>query len=486
MSRLGEERTENPNRDLPNLIPLPSSPINIPPPMPTLRLDFGPSGLDLESEIRALQDPRNITTGFPTSHPLGWGFESGIQEVNAASPPGETCIPESPDDAFALPPPPQLATGHLGDDHNENDTSADYNAFSVTPAPGDETAVARRRYSVALFSSRSMDLDFEISRHVVQNPFRGGPEVPQAEDNRSESDLTEATFSPPSLSVAESASDAAIEALQVTERDWRRNDSLFDDFALQEVPHQLPQHGPPSPTRSLQLPFRPKPVLTKHVSFESVVFKPFLDRIAARRLEVFRPGSDLTLGQRYFPHVTIGATTSYEYPRQTSLDSDSSNTSARNISSEDSGSSEDVGIFERVDRPPPLHIRKQSGTEVPLPHEVLLPQTPKDAASPHTPGSSPTRTPSMGDRQLFDLQSAERNARYNAIHSGNFGSDLHLADFGNAGPGSRGSTPKRDDGEKGGDVRGSPTRAECAVPALPVAAREHRIAKGMSWSLSRD
>lgn len=70
----------------------------------------------------------------------------------------------------------------------------------------------------------------------------------------------------------------------------------------------------------------------------------------------------------------------------------------------------------------------------------------------------------MGDRQLFDLQRAEREARYNAILSGKSPStvlrktsDIKLAEFGNAGPGSKGSTPTRSSGGRGGQRRMSPT-----------------------------
>lgn len=234
-----------------------------------------------------------------------------------------------------------------------------------------------------------------------------------------------------------------------------RKDSLIDN-----IEQTIPQHGPPSPTRTVRLPLRPKAPLTKHTSHDSMIFRPILDRLAAKKLDILRPGSDPTLRQRYFPHVLVDASNNAQFPRQTSLDSDGSKTS------EDSN--DDSGIFERAVEPvSPLHIRKQPG--VSPAKNVPSPRTPKDNADPQTPGSSPFRTPSMGDRQLFEMQRAERNARYNAIHSGscvfNGDFDFQLADFDHAGPGSRGSTPGRNSMEGGSEGSGSPSRSERAVPA---------------------
>lgn len=234
-----------------------------------------------------------------------------------------------------------------------------------------------------------------------------------------------------------------------------RKDSLFD-----EIERTIPQHGPPSPTRSVRLPLRPKAPLTKHSSYDSIVLRPILDRFTAKKLGNLRPGSDPTLRQRFFPHVVVDTSTIAEYPRQTSLDSDGSKSSGE--------SNNDSGIFERAVEPvSPLHIRKQAG--IAPTKNAPSPCTPRETADPHTPDSSPLRTPSMGDRRVFDMQRAERNARYNAIHSGSYGAvindnfDFQLADFNNAGPGSRGSTPGRNSGES--DAGNSPGRLGHAVAA---------------------
>ena len=215
------------------------------------------------------------------------------------------------------------------------------------------------------------------------------------------------------------------------------------------------QHGLPSPERCVRLPLRPKS-LTTHTSFESTLFKPILDRVAAKQLGVFRPGSDPSLRQKYFPHAAASMSSPVRYSSQPSLDLD-------DTESDDTESCDDIGLFERaIERPAPLHIRKQSNS-TPV-HAAPSPQTPASTSTLQVSGSSPIRTPSMGDRQLFDLQRAEREARYNAILSGKSPStvlrktsDIQLAEFGNAGPGSKGSTPTRSSGGRGGQRRMSPT-----------------------------
>lgn len=266
--------------------------------------------------------------------------------------------------------------------------------------------------------------------------------------------------------------------------EYLRKDSVFEDLNEEAIP----QSGPPSPTRKVKLPLRPKNDLVSRTSYESMVFKPTLNRAAAKQLGVFRPGSDPTLRQRYFPHLPVSPSTLAKHARQFSLDSDDGGTPVTQKSTQDSD------IFERaVETPSPLQIRKQSGFTVT--HFSSPPGTPRegpDAA--HAPNSSsPTRTPSMGDRQVFDLQRAKRNARYNAIHSGDAkvdgDSDLQLADFGNAGPGSRGSSPKRNDSEEAIDMKKAELLLEQALAALPAAQADPmaRSAKGrVMFTLSRD
>ena len=230
------------------------------------------------------------------------------------------------------------------------------------------------------------------------------------------------------------------------ERAYPRKDSLFDGSTAGDIP----QHGLPSPTRKVKLPLRLKNEVTKHTSFESLVFKPNLDRVAAKELGVFQPSSDPSLRERYFPHLPVSPSSLVRHACQSSLDSGDGGIPTTQNSSEHSG------IFERaVETPSPLQIRKQPGFIVT--HFTSSPGTPREGPVPALApsSSSPTRTPTMGDRQLFDLQRAERNVRYNAIHSGGDGhartegdSDLRLADSDNAGPGSRGSSPKRKDSEE--------------------------------------
>jgi hypothetical protein len=207
--------------------------------------------------------------------------------------------------------------------------------------------------------------------------------------------------------------------------------------------------------------------LTSRASYKSsIVFKPNLDRAAAKQLGVFRTGSDPSLRQRYFPHLPVSPVSPLNHARQSSLDSDDGGTPTTQ------SSSELAAIFERaVETPSPLQIRKQSGFTAP---HFSSPGTPKEGADPahaHS-GSSPIRTPSMGDRHLFDMQRAERNARYNALQAvgGNAkeddDSDLQLADFDNAGPGSKASSPKRNNSEESIDMKAAEFLLEQALTAL--------------------
>ena len=229
-----------------------------------------------------------------------------------------------------------------------------------------------------------------------------------------------------------------------------RQDSLFND-TYQSIVYEK---GPPSPERSVKLPLRPKATMTKHTSCDSTVFMPILDRVAANNLHMLRPGCDPVLRQKYFPHAAVAENDSVNRQREPSLDSDEA-------APGNTESSVAVGVFERaVEQPSPLHIRKQSNTRTI--DTDLSTEEPVSPSTASAPDSSPARTPSMGDRQQFDRQRAERNARYSAIFSGehcammDLDAALQLAEFGNAGPVFKGSTPKRDGDGKKSDSRESP------------------------------
>ena len=317
-------------------------------------------------------------------------------------------------------------------------------------APADtEVSRAQKKYRDSLAGlGEGLELeklDSEVTRHVEQNPFVGAPGTPAPAFCRSETVVPTAHSSP---------LDENFDAIQISTRTTRspahfqelKENHINDLFLSEGTKHEIVhQHGPPSPERPVRLPLRPKPA--KQASFESTLFKPILDRVAAKHLGVFRPGSDPSLRQKYFSHSTASTSSPVRYPRQPSLDLDLDDTE-----SDDSESCDDLRLFERtVEQPSPLNIRKQSNTTPG--HTAPSPQTPASASTPQAPGSSPIRTPSMGDRRLFDLQRAERDARYNAIHSGGSpstmpknSSDIQLAEFDNAGPGSKGSTPTRSSG----------------------------------------
>ena len=260
-----------------------------------------------------------------------------------------------------------------------------------------------------------------------------------------------------------------------------RKDSLFSS---EDTEHEIVhQHGPPSPERSVRIPIRPKPA--KQTSFESTLFKPILDRVAAKHLGVFRPGSDPSLRQKYFPHSAVSTVSPVRYPRQPSIDSE-------DTESDDSELCEDLRLFERtVEKPSPLCIRKQSNN---IPgHTASSPETPTSTSALQTTGSSPIRTPSMGDKRLFDLQRAERNARYNAILSGEApcpmlknDSNTQLAAFDNAGPGSKSSTPTRSSGGQQGQRRLSPTYLQRLMGQDPSHTPSRRLEVSALMVRSRD
>ncbi|KAM0720711.1 hypothetical protein Q7P37_004848 [Cladosporium fusiforme] len=553
-SPLAKEQDQDQDKDSASSIPLPSSPIAIPSPqIPSLKLDFGlPALLSsitgvTEAELaerEVLQDPKDITAGAPSSHPLAWDcgkadprvprHDSAITESMSSS-----CWPRKPsstmdsigflqtplierDDPFrqASPMPgttlclevedatqgepdhslpamgevvqsmdvsnpcganPALAKNGILQVKREEIKTADGKTCLLpsplamfqfeepalgAPCSGDrqdgeldtnpsDAVLAHNAMETqqAVETSNTMSPTKELDLATISRGFQQGSDKLSTEprSGRSDSMLTQVPDSPGSdenldpqaaLSDFDAVGAASLDKRQKCEEYGApRKDSLFDD-----IEKTIPQHGPPSPTRTVRLPLRPKTPLTKHNSCESMIFRPILDRLAAKKLGSLRPGSDPTLRQRYFPHVAVDVSTIVEYPRQTSLDSDGSKTSEE--------SKDDSGIFERAVEPvSPLHIRKQTGI-TPI-KDAPSPHTPRETVDPHTPGSSPFRTPSMGDRRLFDMQRAERNARYNAIHSIHADFDFQLADFGHAGPGSRGSTPGRNSAD-GGSESNSP------------------------------
>jgi hypothetical protein len=585
-------RDEHTNKDPATLIPLPSSPINIPPPVPTLRLDLGPPAMlspfnmtsaDL-AEIKVLQDPTNITTGMPPSCPLDWQDRSGpVQlrrgtfvaggelpsmeakqlsveprlsgdstpenditfgnQISALTPLGPPRFAElhSPlehyqphlhhlsnsaahlaesEDPFQEPHftrmVSELPVAMIDEEPNEvrqqssecietiesptapvssaaiatdfhlpssaatirqkgADNSADgfqnvspLSAIGRKESTNAEVLIAQQRYRDSLAGLEETlvieELEPGIVQHIEQNPFVGGPGIPGPALKRSDSlvptphsEPLENRFEFPEIPEKATSTSEVLPSSHNPNCREQRKDSVFSEKELEHV-HE---HGPPSPERSVRLPLRPKPSMVKHTSFESTIFKPILDRVAAKNLGVFRPGPDPSLRQKYFPRVIVGANSPVECPRQSSLDSDDANMI-------ETRSCDVVGIFERtVEQPSPLHIRKQSNT-TPV-HTVLSSQTPVGSTTPGSPGSSPTRIPSMGDRQQFDLQRAERHARYSAIYSDECndsldnGSNLQLAQFGNAGPGSLCSMPKHGNGGEGSGKCDTPSSMDRAM-----------------------
>jgi hypothetical protein len=390
--------------------------------------------------------------------------------------------PGSPIELLELPPPLfSLPSKDVGNNNDRGQTKC-----AVEPAHELQVDCAQRPLiapSVSALSSliagadQKSREDFSIEKPVTaglslsRRGSRSGV-ARKSSDSSYENDDTPMkakAWSP--LSAIDLASIRAVQdPLMIQRSDYLRRDSLFEDPNVDgSNEDDIPQHGPPSPTRKLKLPLRPKNEFISRASYKSLVFKPNLDRAAAKQLGVFRAGSDPSLRQRYFPHLPVSPSSRVNHARQSSLDSDDGGTPPTQSGSECSA------IFERaVETPSPLQIRKQSGFTV---SHFSSPSTPKEGPdSAHAPsGSSPFRTPSMGDRQLFDLQRAERNARYNAIHSGgqdakyDSDSDLRLADFDNAGPGSCASSPKRIESEESIDMKAAEFLLKQALAALSTA-----------------
>lgn len=376
-----------------------------------------------------------------------------------------TCLSDIEDaiDTFQLPSPLLALRGSSSQRTRHVAEQAECAAPIAKPSdsgrvsPNAEVCSAQHTYrdSLAGLGEDSVldELDSTVTQHVKQNPFVGGPGTPLRASRRSDSIVPNSTPSPPEESL--DAIEIPTRATQTLKQkpNEKRKDSLFEDMKHETVY----EHGAPSPERCVRLPLRPKPALTKHTSFDSTLSKPILDRVAAKNFGAFRPGSDPSLRQKYFPHTVVETKTSVQCSLPLDLD---------DALSGNSGSCDDADIFERtVERPSPLHIRKQSSTT--LVHTFSSPQTPVSNSTSQAPGSSANRTPSMGDRHQFDLQRAERNARYNAIHSGDFSSTqladdlaLQLAEFENAGPGSKSSTPTCSSGGRVGDKRATRTSLE--------------------------
>jgi hypothetical protein len=416
--------------------------------------------------------------------------------VNALTPPTPTDavvtrkdMPEDAIDVIQLPSP--VVTLSIPSSHPPSiPEQPDHETSEETPSESEkahqmdtEVTRARKKYRDSLAALEGVELEkleSKVTRHVEQNPFVGAPGTPAPSSHRTDSTRTHVHTSPSgeNFDVLE-IPDRKAEHIQESKEN--RRDSLFD-IGKHEIVYQ---HGPPSPERCVRLPLRPKSTLMKHTSFESTLFKPILDRVAAKHLGVFRPGSDPSLRQKYFPHSAVSTCSPVRYPREPSLDLD-------DTQSDDTESCDDVGLFERaIERPSPLHIRKQSNN-TPV-HAVSSPQTPASTSTLQAPGSSPIRTPSMGDRRLFDLQRAERDARYNAIHAGVSPStvlkgspDILLAEFGNAGPGSKGSTPTRSSGGRGGQRRMSPTYLQRLMGQDLNHTPSPRFGVSSSMALSRD
>jgi hypothetical protein len=226
--------------------------------------------------------------------------------------------PGSPIELLELPPPLfSLPSKDVGNNNDRGQTKC-----AVEPAHELQVDCAQRPLiapSVSALSSliagadQKSREDFSIEKPVTaglslsRRGSRSGV-ARKSSDSSYENDDTPMkakAWSP--LSAIDLASIRAVQdPLMIQRSDYLRRDSLFEDPNVDgSNEDDIPQHGPPSPTRKLKLPLRPKNEFISRASYKSLVFKPNLDRAAAKQLGVFRAGSDPSLRQRYFPHLPI-------------------------------------------------------------------------------------------------------------------------------------------------------------------------------------
>ncbi|KAK3696183.1 hypothetical protein LTR37_018085 [Vermiconidia calcicola] len=287
-----QAKEESPKK-LAETVPLPSSPIDIPAAAPALELDFGPAGLTMlpsfagspeqkkkrtESTLK-LTDPRNITSGRPKSkiapiaiglphyEPVEWNMRP-ITPANLLNLKSEA-IRASPPTAPATPMPGTNFTLEVDGASSEKSERSQVFERSVTPPNEKERKELR--------AMRSLDAMAEAcaiahaNDELAQSPTAsdtekevvapGSPElnakptlqVPTARRNFASADTVHTIPADmPELSRQDSPRLEVQELFQTGSRTkgQTEDDPFYDDNAV--------NIGPPSPERSVRLPFRLK------------------------------------------------------------------------------------------------------------------------------------------------------------------------------------------------------------------------------------
>ena len=175
---------------------------------------------------------------------------------------------------------------------------------------------------------------------------------------------------------------------------------------------ELAHAGPPSPVRSVTLPFRPKPA-DSLFSDEAAELRSTFDGLAAEmdiKLRSIRLDSDRTLRKKTSttkPNIGIASNNPFAL-----LFPEPNGDSSSSASSSDQEPNASTNVLWR--RTVSYWMNPESVSPVKSPATPARPSI--DSSTESVYGSSPVRTPSMGDRLQFEATRSQRNMRYNALH----------------------------------------------------------------------
>lgn len=471
--------------DLASLVPLPSSPIAIPtPPPPALKLDLGPPAAlspfaemgeagrlweaqvlhgkpnDIPSRLFDRDSPGRPLPKTPSSLDLVGMVPMAFRTSQGGKTPGQgrllmTPTPLEPDDPFADMSTPMPGTSRTLD-LEEDELDSTKRGFGpmdreLPPAPAPSADIVNRVTSlepsdpfphlqvsqVSLGATTSSISSLKPSGCEINSVCSGGHSS-LAKDLSSDRGVDASALDPLEASLDELARKADTDAS--TNASVQGSSPSISDLKIpadeEGLWEKIPSHGPPSPTRKVQLPIRSTPVK------QPVIHKP---EVGVCQLPC-ATGSSLMVQQRFFPSALadgVVATPQATERRELSLDTTSSTISASSFHDSVLSPMSSSLYDEAVQELPPLS-RCKSTFDISGPAQ----------AEAIGENSSPFRTPSMGDKVAFELQRSERNARYNSIHSAQFvkivhyDTDLQLPDYDNAGPDSQHTTPRSTDSDR--------------------------------------
>lgn len=472
-----------------NLVPLPSSPINIPARAPSLALDLGPAGFMLPSKSlsertglqdrQKLQDPPDIVTGKPVSPAKLVGFPA--LDATQIQPQSFILDPLQPT-AEARRSPAELSLAQALQTPVDSCASLSFGS----PIPGtsmsleldgqskDEDKVLEPTAASNLddIAHKALSLDAVADSDIedyesiaLPSPLIKEHEHPGLRKDEKQQSLVPPLAPTPTKPSSRSSSGhkwestITFEAPEATKKDGQICQAIV---ITSPATDNIPQRGVPSPERSVRIPFRPKPTAGEGPSFEAIFFKPVLERTLSKSSGMRATASTGSLTSKSHSPFKRDRTNTVRYdrspyPRPNEDDltvsllrertSDSfvmfDSTSTRSINSIDDS------LF-ALSGTAPANITALNDPASSSSPSVM---TKADAAD---DTSSPMRTPSMGDREQFDLARSEREARYNSLldepksnfsSSSSDGNEPRFGQFQNPSPHSKSSSPTRPLGE---------------------------------------